>query len=89
MEVERGGRASYLTRRSATYYPANGVDDPLHKSAHEQEGTPTARNGAETICPIPLEGRLMSRILMREPKGCLRGWLEAFRAAAVAALVAV
>ena len=54
-----------------------------------RKARPTARNGAETICPIPLEGRLMSRILMREPKGCLRGWLEAFRAAAVAALVAV
>ena len=42
-----------------------------------RKARPTARNGAETICPIPLEGRLMSRILMREPKGCLRGWLEA------------
>ncbi len=53
---ERGDRASYLARRSATYYPANGVDDPLHNSAHEQEGTPNRAKRRRDDLPDPARG---------------------------------
>ena len=40
-----------------------------------RKARPTARNGAETTCPIPPKGGIMGRIMMLEPKLHLSGWL--------------
>jgi hypothetical protein len=73
--TSRGVRAIWRDAQPRTTPPmewtALSTTRPTNRKAR-----PMARNGAETICPIPL-GRVMARSLMREPKGRLSGWLKA------------